>query len=120
MASEHSIHSSYREMLMEHLFAGAVMSHMWRDGLRRVEMLKPQVDNSGYDIVLEANGVVRHIQLKASHRKSSTARVNINLQLREKPSGCVIWMLFDQESLEFGPFLWFGAEPGEPLPALDM
>ena len=118
MASEHNIHSSYREMLLEHLFAGAVMSHLWLNGFGRVEVLKPQVDNSGYDIVLEANNVVRHIQLKASHLDSSTHQVNINVSLQDKPSGCVVWMYFNNETLELGPFLWLGGTPGEPLPNL--
>jgi hypothetical protein len=113
-----SVYSSYREMLLEHLFAGAVMRHLWLDGYRRLEMLKPQVDNSGYDIVLETDSVVRHIQLKSSKDKSSTGRVNINVALEQKPSGCVIWMYFDPVTLELGPFLWFGGSPGEKLPSL--
>jgi hypothetical protein len=65
--SEHNLYSSYREMLLEHLFAGAVMRHLWLRGFGRLEMLKPRVDNSGYDLVLEAHDIVRHKQLKASH-----------------------------------------------------
>lgn len=64
--SEHSLHSSYREMLLEHLFAGEVMRHMWLAGCNRLEILKPQVDDGGYDLVLEANSYVRHVQLKPS------------------------------------------------------
>ncbi len=37
----------------------------------------------------------------------------------EKPSGCVVWVYFDPESLEIGPFLYFGGAPGEKLPNLD-
>ena len=58
--SEHSLYSSYREMLLEHLFASAVMSHLWRNVVGRLEMLRSQVDDSGYDLVLEANGACRH------------------------------------------------------------
>ena len=36
-----------------------------------------------------------------------------------EPSGCVIWMMFDEDTLELGPFLWLGGPPGEPLPELD-
>lgn len=111
-----SAFSSYREMLLEHLFAGAVMRHLWLDGYSRVEMLKPQVDDSGYDLVLEANSVVRHIQLKASHNLAATPRVSVHLGLSEKPSGCVIWLRFDETTLDFGPFLWFGGEPGAKFP----
>ena len=118
-ASEQSIYSSYREMLLEHLFAGAVMRHLWLQGFARLEMLKSQVDDSGYDLILEANNVVRHIQLKASHTGSTTSRVNINDALARKPSGCVVWMQFDPLTLEFDHFLWFGNEPGARLPDLD-
>lgn len=116
--AQHSIHSSYREMMLEHLFVGEVMRYCWQNGLPHVEMLKSQVDNSGYDIVLERNSVVRHIQLKASHVGSATARVNINSHLANKPSGCVIWMFFDQGTLEFDHFLWFGEGRGEALASL--
>ena len=117
-ASEHSIYSSYRESLIEHLFAAAVMKHLWLNGFRRLELLKPQVDNSGYDLVMEANSVIRHIQLKASHRGAATPGVGINVALAEKPSGCVIWIIFDPAQMEIGPFLWLGGSPGEPLPDL--
>jgi hypothetical protein len=117
-STEHSLYSSYREALLEHLFAGEVMRHLWLRGIHRMEVLKPQVDDGGYDLVLEANGVTRHVQLKASHHGSSTARVGVNLRLAEKPSGCVIWLRFDPATLKLGPFLWFGAAPGERLPDL--
>jgi hypothetical protein len=38
--------------------------------------LKPQVDDAGYDLVLEANGVVRHVPLKSSHAGSSSGEVS--------------------------------------------
>lgn len=115
-ATEHSLHSSYREALLEHLFAGEVMKYLWLQGIHRMEVLKPQVDDGGYDLVLEANGITRHVQLKSSHQGSSTARVNVNLRLMEKPSGCVVWTIFDPDNLELGPFYWFGGGPGQGLP----
>ena len=38
------------------------------------------------------------------------------MKLREKPSGCVIWIYFDPRTMELGPFFWFGGPPGKPLP----
>lgn len=43
MATDHSLLSSYREMLLEHLFAGEVMRHVWLSGVKRLEIVKPQV-----------------------------------------------------------------------------
>ncbi|MGH7428281.1 MAG: hypothetical protein ACREJ4_07980, partial [Candidatus Methylomirabilaceae bacterium] len=93
VATSHSLLSSYREMLLEHLFAGEVMRHVWLSGIKRLEILKPQVDDSGYDLVLEANAIVRHVQLKATFRGSKVARFNVNMALAQKPSGCVVVLL---------------------------
>lgn len=117
-STSHSLYSSYRESLLEHLFAGEIMRRLWLDNVTRIEVLKPQVDDGGYDLVLEARGVVRHVQLKASHRKSTTRKVNVNVGLCEKPSGCVVWIHFDEATLSLGPFWWLGNPPGEPLPSL--
>lgn len=112
--------SAYREMLLEHLFVGALLRHFWVSGSvhktdDRVELLTSQVDDSGYDLVLEAKGIMRHVQLKSSSTLAKTARVPVNVALAEKPSGCVIWLRFDPDTLDLGPFLWFGEEPGAPL-----
>lgn len=112
----HSLRSSHREALLEHLFAGEVMKRLWIRGDWRLEVLKPQVDDSGYDLVLEANGVVRHVQLKASFRGSTVSKTKVNVLLAAKPSGCVVFVWFDAKTLELGPFAFFGGAPGEPLP----
>jgi len=115
VATDHNTLSSYREMVLEHLFVGEVMRHCWHNQLRRIEMLKSQVDNSGYDIVLESNAIMRHIQLKSSHIGAATPGVGINKELAKKPSGCVIWIFFEPQTLELAHFLWFGRAPGQPL-----
>ena len=84
-----------------------------------MEVLKPQVDDGGYDLVLEAKDIVRHVQLKASHSGAATHHVNVSLALARRPSGCVIWCLFNEDSMELGPFLWFGGQPGEKLPTIE-
>lgn len=117
-ATHHSLQSSYREMLLEHLFAGELMRYCWLKGLPPIDLMKPQVDRGGYDLVLESNSVVRHVQLKASFDGAATAAVNVNLALAEKPSGCVIWTLFDRDTLHFVRYLWFGGAPGQGLPDL--
>jgi hypothetical protein len=114
--SIHSQRSTYREMLIEHLFAGELMRHYWRGRGCLLEVAKPQVDDGGYDLVLEANGIVRYVQLKSTHRKSKLGETNVALSLGQKPSGCVIIIRFDEGTLSLGPFHFFGGGPGEPLP----
>jgi hypothetical protein len=76
------------------------------------------VDYAGYDLVVECNGCVRHIQLKSSHRRSVTASVTAHIALSTKPSACIIWIRFDPETMELGPFLWFGSQPGTSIASL--
>lgn len=114
----HTLNSSYREILIEHLFVGEIMRRLWLLGITQFEVLKPQVDDSGYDLVIEANGVVRHIQLKSSFDAAATGQVKASLKLALKPSACVIWVRFDPETIKLGPFLWFGGAPGLPIPDL--
>ena len=47
---------------------------------------------------------------------SEVGHQTINAKLGEKPSGCVVWMGFDRETLAVGPFYWFGDAPGSALP----
>ena len=114
----HFLESGLREKLIEHLFVGDLLRCLWRRGSRDLEVLRAEVDRAGYDLVLESNGVLRHVQLKASYRSAKTSEVGININLAGKPSGCVIWIWFDPDSMELAPFLWFGGQPGEPLPPL--
>jgi hypothetical protein len=118
--SKHNEHSSYREKLIEHLFIGELLKLSWLEHDCDLEVAKPEVDNAGYDVILESQKIVRHVQLKASHHSSSTANQKVHIKLGEKSSGCVIWILFDEESLELGPFLFFGNDAGEPLLGLEQ
>ena len=112
----HYLHSLFREKLIEHLFISELFKHSWTNEDFSLEVSKPEVDNQGYDIVAEANGVIRHIQLKAAYRGSSTRQQKLHSALAQKPSGCIIWIYFDQDTLELGPYLYFGGSAGDPLP----
>jgi len=117
-SSIHTLNSSYREVLIEHLFVGEIMRRLWLRGIAQFEVLQPQVDDSGYDLVIEANSFVRHIQLKSSFDSAATAHVKASLKLATKPSACLIWVRFDPKTMDLGPFLWFGGAPGSPIPDL--
>jgi hypothetical protein len=108
-------HSSLREKVLEHAFLVDLCRTLWKQGRRDFEVLRAEVDRGGYDVVVECAGTVRHIQLKSSHREAKTSEVAIQTALALKPSGCVLWLLYDPLTLDLGPFLWFGGEPGERL-----
>jgi hypothetical protein len=117
-SSKHFESSSFREKLIEHLFVGELLKLSWQKDCG-LEVAKPEVDNSGYDLIAEAQGVVRHIQLKASYVGATTASQKVHVRLGNKPSGCVIWVNFNEDTLDLGPYYFFGGKPGEPLPSLE-
>lgn len=42
----------------------------------------------------------------------------VSTRLLAKPSGCVIWLDVDRETLELERYFWFGGAPGSGLPDL--
>jgi len=116
---QHYLKSSFREKLIEHLFVGELLKHSWQGGEYSLEIAKPEVDDRGFDVIAEENGIIRHIQLKASHLQAKAAKQKVHIALSKKPSGCVVWVWFNENTLELGPFLFFGGVAGEPLPCMD-
>lgn len=116
MTEDHSLNSSFREKTIEHIFVGECLRRLWTLGIRDAEVLRADVDAAGYDLVMEVAGVLRHIQLKASFNGSKVRDQNINAKLAQKHSGCVVWLGFDPDTIELGPFYWFGGSPGQALP----
>lgn len=114
----HYAESSARENLIEHVFLGELLRGLWRKNVVDLEVLRPEVDAGGYDLALEFRGMTRHLQLKSSYRGARRANVTASVKLLDRPSACILWIYFDPNSLSLGPFLWFGAAPGEKIPAL--
>jgi hypothetical protein len=117
-ASAHSSDSSLREQALGHVFLGQLLTFMWRTDARDIEVLKSEVDRGGYDVVLEANGVIRHVQLKSSFLGSKVREVDVSTKLLRKPGGCILWLEFDPTNLTIDRYYWFGGRAGTALPDL--
>lgn len=110
--------SSTLEKILEHRIIADLSSHFWLSGIDEFEISRSEVDAYGYDLVVEVGNVIRHIQLKMMRLGAAKSGVNISLRLARKPSGCVVWMVYDPKDLTFDHFLWFGSSPGAALPPL--
>jgi hypothetical protein len=113
--SIHSIYSSLRENIVEHLFVGELLRRLWQLSIYDAEVLKSDFDAGGYDLVLSRGPLVRHIQLKVIRAGGARSHINVNLRLAERASGCVLLIGVD-DALNFTSFKWFGSDPGHPLP----
>lgn len=113
--------SSFYEQLVEHVFIAELLQEAWFRHHETVEVLRSEIDASGFDLVLECRGVLRHIQLKTSRSAARTAAQKVSSALGSKPSGCVVWILRNEDldacRMRLS-YLFFGAGPGMPLPDL--
>jgi len=114
-SSEHSV---LREKVVEHIFLAELSKALLLDLKLPFEVLRAEFDANGYDVVIEAGSVLRHVQLKATATTGRRAHVDVQIALTEKPSGCVVWLFVDPDSLTLGPFLWFGSDAGRRMPSL--
>jgi len=105
------------EQVLEYQFLATLGPELLRRGMR-FEVLHGDFDLDGYDLVIEAGGIMRHIQLKGMVAGGKSRQVPVNTRLQEKPSGCVIWMTYDPDSLGIMRLRWFGSAPGERIPDL--
>ena len=94
LIAQTSLESHYVEKLMEHVFLGELLKECWFHRQKVVEVTRAEVDASGYDLILEADGIIRHIQLKATRKGGSTHFQDINRKLESRVKGCIIWMEF--------------------------
>jgi hypothetical protein len=114
-ANPHTVYSTLRERIVEHVFVGDALRRLWQLGVTDVEVLRSEFDAGGYDVVMSYRKIVRHIQFKTVMMDGKAANTKVSLKLMEKPNGCVIWIVVTPE-LHLQSYLWLGGPPGEPLP----
>ncbi len=107
--------SGAREKILEHRLVSDLAELIMRRGVA-LDVMRGEFDAHGHDVVFEAAGVLRHVQLKAMVAGGKRRDVNVNVRLRSRPSGCIVWMVYDPATLTVIEYRWFGGEPGEPLP----
>lgn len=114
--------STFYEQLVEHVFVSEVLQEVWYYFGETVEVLRSEVDSSGYDVVFECNGILRHVQLKTSKPDARTKGQKVNVALATKPGGCIVWPIRHKDRqlcrLRLS-YHFFGGEPGQPLPSLE-
>jgi hypothetical protein len=107
--------SNRLEKVLEYHFLALISAELLRRRLD-FDVLRGEVDAFGHDIVIEAGGIIRHIQLKTKSENAKARFVTVNVNLLAKPSGCLIWIDWMCEPFPGMTFRWLGGSPGEPFP----
>jgi len=113
----------FRENLLEHVFIAEVLQECAVVRGQNVAVLRAEVDEDGYDLVLEMDGVLRHVQLKSRYdgdKASHKAFDGLNPKLGGRIGGCVVVMLWLVKDGRIKlAYRWWGSGPGEaadPIP----
>ncbi|MBP2558908.1 hypothetical protein J2857_001659 [Neorhizobium galegae] len=113
--TQHYRFSSLRENIVEHLFVGLALKKLWEHGIVDVEILRSEFDAYGYDLVISRGDLVRHVQIKSG---TSPKKISVSRFLAERPSGCIVFIVLD-DMLNMTSFMFYGADPGAPLPDIE-
>ena len=112
----HTTYSQLRESITTHAFLAAIGTEIWRRGHFDAEILRAEFDAGGHDLVIAANRVTRHIQLKTRNLSGKRASWGTSQRLADQPSGCVVVLHIDDEDLQIRQYGLFAGPPGHPLP----
>jgi len=115
MPQDISSNSIYIEKSIEHIFLSALIQYAWKENLPQIEIASSEIDNNGYDVILSTGGITRFVQLKSSAITSKRNRTEINVQLQNKPSGCIVWVWYSRADLSIQSFLFYGNKPGKKM-----
>lgn len=113
-----STYSTTRERILEHRFIADVTAELWKRGHFDFAVSHSEVDNSGYDLIIEVGEVIRHIQLKAIQHEGSRREFGLQMRLKDKPSACAVLIEHDPRTLTISGWRFFGGLPGCPIPDL--
>jgi hypothetical protein len=115
--SKQSTESTFRERAIEHLFMGQLLKYFWKKNETNIEILRSEFDRGGYDVVVSKGNASRFIQFKTSIIGGKAKSVNVNASLMNKPNGCIVWIIVD-EDLNLMTYRWFGSALNAPFPDL--
>jgi hypothetical protein len=116
-----SSRSHYKENLLEHVFIAELLQECAFVRNQAVEVLRAEVDDGGYDLLLQMGDIIRHVQLKTRSKKGRVRRVQVNVNLERHRGGCVVWVFWDVNPSTRRARLtyrWFGNGPTRRTKAL--
>jgi hypothetical protein len=121
------------EKILEYRFLAELTSELYKHDTP-CDVMRGDVDHYGYDLVIEANGILRHIQLKGitaaakeEGKKGKGGKEwgqgwHCNDNLWELGSGCIVLLKHEEHCSKISGIKFFGGPPGKKLseaPTLD-
>lgn len=112
--------SSAVENILKHAFLAELSQIAWeKDPLCPLNISNSEVDDSGYDVVLEYGGIVRHVQLKQAHNKKRPQKYSVRVPFATLPGACVVVIIHAISNLRVSSYSFYGKDPDQPMPYIE-
>jgi hypothetical protein len=109
--------SSRVENRLTRALIAAVAEELWRrDHWLDLQVFKDQAADSGYDLVLGSNGVLRHIQVRHMPVAGRGDRFPLRPDPARRAGGCAVVLVHRDDPMVIDHCLFLGGAEGEPLP----
>lgn len=112
--------SSHVENVLRHAFLAELASEVWRDDPNeRLGISKAEVDDSGYDLVLERNAVIRRVQMKHAHDEKSPKKFSVRVEFAMYPGSCIVVISHSLVDLKPTSYSFYGNGPDQEMPYIE-
>lgn len=112
--------SSAVENILKHAFLAELSQIAWEnDPLCPLNISNSEVDDSGYDAVLEYSGISRRVQLKQAHNEKRPQKYSVRVPFATLPGSCVVVMIHSISNLRVTSYSFYGNKPDEPMPYIE-
>lgn len=112
--------SSYVENVLTHSMISALAGDLWRrDPEIRMDILRTEVDESGFDLVLTMSGLARYIQIKQVNSEGRNKNFSVRADFALMPGSCVVVIVHRDSDLHIEGYRFFGAAPNKAMPSVD-
>lgn len=112
--------SSHVENVLRHAFLAELASEVWRDDPHEpLGISNTEVDDSGYDVVLERNAIIRRIQLKQHHEGKAPKAFSVRVEFATYPGSCIVAIAHSLADLKPTSYSFYGSGPEDPMPYIE-
>lgn len=112
--------SSHVENILRHAFLAELASEVWHDDPNEpLGISNAEVDDSGYDVILERNGIIRRIQLKQVHEDKTPKSFSVRVEFATYPGACMVVIAHTLQDLKPKSYSFFGGGPNDSMPYIE-
>ena len=112
--------SSHVENILRHAFLAELASEVGRDDPNEpLGISNAEVDDSGYDVIVERNATIRRIQLKQAHDGKTPKLFSVRVEFATYPGACIVVIAHSLLDLEPTSYSFYGSSPNDPMPCIE-